>query len=146
MTMRCLLLTCKLGLPGTGKSSLCQGLAQKISIRLSSTYSRTGLIQIRTAALLSKFYGESAKQVDKIFATIATMCEEDEQQFVCVMIDEVESIASSRESSMHGEAQDSLRATNALLTGLDKARKYRNIMFLCTSNMYSCLDPVTTTE
>jgi len=43
---------------------------------------------------------------------------------------------------MYGEAQDSLRATNALLTGLDRAKKYSNIIFLCTSNMYDCLDAV----
>ena len=92
--------------------------------------------------ILTLVLGESAKQVDMIFATIADMCEEDPEQFICVLIDEVESIAGSRESSMHGEAQDSLRATNALLTGLDRAKKYRNIIFLCTSNMLDCLDTV----
>jgi AAA+ superfamily predicted ATPase len=54
------------GPPGTGKTSLCQGLAQKISIRLSSTYKKTELIQIKTAALMSKYYSESAKQVRTI--------------------------------------------------------------------------------
>lgn len=68
------------------------------------------------------------------------MCEEDPKQFICVLLDEVESIANSRESSMHGEAQDSLRATNALLTGLDRAKKHANIVILCTSNMLGCLD------
>lgn len=77
-----------------------------------------------------------------IFASIADMCEEDPELFICVLIDEVESIAGSRESSMHGEAQDSLRATNALLTGLDRAKKYPNIILLCTSNMLDCLDAV----
>lgn len=41
---------------------------------------------------------------------------------------------------MQGEVQDSLRATNALLTGLDRAKKYPNVIFLCTSNMPGCLD------
>lgn len=54
------------GPPGTGKTSLCQGLAQKISIRLNSTYKETELIQIKTAAMLSKYYSESAKQVWRI--------------------------------------------------------------------------------
>ena len=54
------------GPPGTGKTSLCQGLAQKISIRLNSTYKKTELIQIKTAALMSKYYSESAKQVGRI--------------------------------------------------------------------------------
>lgn len=86
--------------------------------------------------------GESAKQVDKIFDTISSMCEEDPDQFNCVLIDEVESIAGSREASQHGEVQDSLRATNALLTGLDRTKKYSNIIFLCTSNMLASLDSV----
>jgi hypothetical protein len=119
---------------------LCQGLAQKISIRYNLTYKRTKFIQIKTATLLSKFYSQSAKQVDEIFAVIEEICKQDSQQFVCVLIDEIESIANSRESAMHGEVQDSLRATNALLTGLDRARKYSNVIFLCTSNMPSCLD------
>jgi SpoVK/Ycf46/Vps4 family AAA+-type ATPase len=58
------------GPPGTGKTSLCQGLAQKISIRLNSTYTKTELIQIKTAALMSKYYSESAKQV-RIFLSLS---------------------------------------------------------------------------
>jgi SpoVK/Ycf46/Vps4 family AAA+-type ATPase len=107
------------GPPGTGKTTLCQALAQKISIRLSSAYPQAMFLQIKTATLLSKYYSESAKKVDEIFTAVEAMCEDDPQQFVCVLIDEVESIANSREFSMHGEAQDSLRVTNALLTGKD---------------------------
>lgn len=129
------------GPPGTGKTSLCQGLAQKVSIRLSSTYHSTKLVEIKTATLLSKFYSESARQVDEIFTKIARMCQEDPKEFICVLIDEIESIANSRESSnRNGESQDSLRATNALLTGLDRTRNYPNVIFLCTSNMYEALD------
>lgn len=109
------------GPPGTGKTSLCQGLAQKIAIRLRSQYDNTTLIQINTSTLLSKYYSESAKQVDEIFTMIAHMCQEEPHTFTCVLIDEVESIASSREYSTDGgESHDSLRATNALLTGESK--------------------------
>jgi len=129
------------GPPGTGKTTLCQGLAQKISIRLNSTYKQTKLIQIKTANLLSKYYSESAKQVDNIFTTITRMCQDDPERFICVLIDEVESIAYSREhSTSNGEAQDSLRATNSLLTGLDRAKGLANVIFLCTSNMVGSLD------
>ncbi|KAI0993975.1 hypothetical protein K3495_g14209 [Podosphaera aphanis] len=129
------------GPPGTGKTTLCQGLAQKISIRLNTTYNQTRLVQIKTATLLSKYYSESARKVDEIFNKIARMCQEDSEEFVCVLIDEVESIASSREfSTKNGESQDSLRATNALLTGLDRTKTYPNVIFLCTSNMLEALD------
>jgi SpoVK/Ycf46/Vps4 family AAA+-type ATPase len=137
--MNQLILLC--GPPGTGKTSLCQGLAQKISIRLNSTYKETELIQIKTAALLSKYYSESAKQVDRIFTKIARMCQEAPEKFICVLIDEVESIAGSRQAVMkRSESQDTLRATNALLTGLDRTRNYPNLIYLCTSNMLESLD------
>ncbi|PVH85690.1 AAA-domain-containing protein [Cadophora sp. DSE1049] len=130
------------GPPGTGKTSLCLGLAQKISIRLSSTYKSTKLIQIKTAVLLSKYYSESAKHVDEIFNMIIAMCEERPDGFICVLIDEVESIASSREfSTQHGESLDSMRATNALLTGLDRTTGFSNVVFLFTSNMCDALEP-----
>ena len=90
--------------------------------------------------MLSKYYSESAKQVDKIFTTLQQMCEEDSEEFICVLIDEVETIAISRQTSAHGESQESLRATNAFLTGLDRTKRYPNIVFLCTSNMVNLLD------
>jgi len=69
------------------------------------------------------------------------MCNDNPEQFICVLIDEVESIAFSREhSANNGEAQDSLRATNSLLTGLDRAKRSANVIFLCTSNMPDSLD------
>lgn len=72
---------------------------------------------------------------------ISYMCQEDPERFICVLIDEVESIASSRQAvMMRSESQDSLRATNALLTGLDRTRSYPNLIFLCTSNMLESLD------
>ncbi|PBP25850.1 thyroid hormone receptor interactor [Diplocarpon rosae] len=130
------------GPPGTGKSSLCQGLAQKISIRLGAQYKSTRLIQIKTATLLSKYFSESSKHVDETFTKISQMCEEDPERFICVLIDEVESIASSRQfSAREGESFDSLRATNALLTGLDRTAKFSNVAILCTSNMCDVLEP-----
>lgn len=117
------------GPPGTGKSSLCQGLAQKIAIRLRSKYDSTTLVQINTATLLSKYYSESAKHVDEIFNKVAHMCQEEPNSFTCVLIDEVESIASAREfSTSGGESHDSLRATNALLTGKLHAMRSKRSM------------------
>jgi SpoVK/Ycf46/Vps4 family AAA+-type ATPase len=98
------------------------------------------LIQIKAAALLSKYYSESAKQVDMIFTTLQQRCEDDPEEFICVLIDEVETIAISREASANGESQESLRATNAFLTGLDRTKGFANIVFLCTSNMVGSLD------
>ncbi|PQE03986.1 pachytene checkpoint component pch2 protein [Rutstroemia sp. NJR-2017a BVV2] len=129
------------GPPGTGKTSLCQAMAQRLSVRLSKIYPNTTMIQIKTATLLSKYYSESAKQVDELFTKIKIMCESDTKRIIFVLIDEVESIAGSRHKGIaDGESQDSLRATNALITGFDRVKRCPNIVFLCTSNMVEYLD------
>lgn len=104
------------------------------------SYPSTKLIEIKTATILSKYFSESARKVDDMFTAIEKLCKDEPDQFLCVLIDEVESIANCRESSMHGEAQDSLRATNALLTGLDRVKEFHNLIILCTSNILGSLD------
>jgi MoxR-like ATPase len=129
------------GPPGTGKTTLCQALAQKLSIRLSQHYPSTSLIQINAATLLSKFFSESAKHILQIFTAILAHCTSSPRSFTIVLIDEIESLASSRTTaSSRGEVQDTIRATNALLTGFDKVKSQPNLIILCTSNMIGTLD------
>ncbi|RDW77044.1 hypothetical protein BP6252_05097 [Coleophoma cylindrospora] len=129
------------GPPGTGKTTLCQGFAQEISIRFNQKYHEALLIEVNTATLLSKYFSESAKQVDEVFTKVEQMCGENPDRFICLLIDEVESIAASRElGSKRGEVQDAIRATNALLTSLDRIRFHTNLVILCTSNMWDTLD------
>lgn len=117
-----------------------RGLAQKLAIRLGKHYPQSKLVEINAHSLGSKFFGESGKLVGKLFENIASSLEEEEDTFVCVFIDEIETIAARRERALSGnEPFDAIRAVNALLTGLDKLRNYSNIVTICTSNLVTAL-------
>ncbi|KAK8815223.1 hypothetical protein WA158_003435 [Blastocystis sp. Blastoise] len=128
------------GPPGTGKTSLCRSLAQKLSIRLCDVYDNIQLIEINAHSLFSKWFSESGKLVMKLFGFIQELLE-DKQSLVIVLIDEVESLSSSRQVSMAGsEPSDAVRVVNALLTQIDKLRRFSNILILTTSNITSAID------
>ncbi|WPH03764.1 P-loop containing nucleoside triphosphate hydrolase protein [Acrodontium crateriforme] len=129
------------GPPGSGKSTLCKALAQKLSIRLGGIFTSSVLIEVNTNELLSKFFGESSKLIATIFDEIVRAAETDWERFVCVVIDEVETLASSREAGISsGECKDGMRAVNNLLMGLDKLHKLPNVQVLCTTNLLSVID------
>ncbi|ESK97475.1 thyroid receptor-interacting protein 13 [Moniliophthora roreri MCA 2997] len=128
------------GPPGTGKTSLCRALAQKLSIRLSERYSHGRLLEINSHSLFSKWFSESGKLVQRLFTSITELADE-EEAFLVVLIDEVESLTAARAGAMAGtEPSDGLRVVNALLTQLDKLKHRKNVLIMSTSNLVRAID------
>ncbi|KAF9950334.1 Pachytene checkpoint protein 2 [Modicella reniformis] len=103
-------------------------------------YQYTKLLEINSHSLFSKWYSESGKMVQRMFDQIWKMVE-DENAFVCVLIDEVESLTAARKAAMSGnEPSDSIRVVNALLTQIDRLKKKKNVLILTTSNITEAID------
>jgi SpoVK/Ycf46/Vps4 family AAA+-type ATPase len=52
---------------------------------------------------------------------------EDPRVFVCVLIDEVESLSAARSASAN-EPSDAIRVVNALLTQIDAIKRFPNVL------------------
>ncbi|XP_075981543.1 pachytene checkpoint 2 protein [Anticarsia gemmatalis] len=128
------------GPPGTGKTSLCRALAQKLSVRLSDRFPRARLVEINAHGLFSKWFAESGKLVARLFERLEEIVA-DRRLLACVLVDEVESLAHARRAALSGlEPSDSIRAVNALLTQLDRLRRRPNALVLTTSNVTGAID------
>lgn len=132
------------GPPGTGKTSLCRALAHKLTIRMSDRFHSGGyLLEIHSHSLFSKWFSESGKLVSKLFSRIREMVEDDPDALICVLVDEVESLAAVRSTGgggTSGEPSDAIRAVNSLLTSIDRLKKYRNVIVMATTNISGSVD------
>lgn len=89
-------------------------------------------------SLFSKYFSESGRLVQKLFAQIRELLRLD--AFLFVLFDEVESMASNRRSSSN-EPNDAIRVVNAVLTQIDQLRREPNVVLLATSNITDAIDP-----
>jgi hypothetical protein len=126
------------GPPGTGKTSLCAALAQKLAIRFGHRFATSQLVEVNAHSLFSRWFSESGKLVGKLFAKINELVEEPDA-LVCVLVDEVESLSAARKAGGN-EPSDAIRVVNALLTQLDSLRARPNVLILTTSNLPASVD------
>jgi len=127
------------GPPGTGKTTLAGGLAD----RAAREFGGSGLlfVEIDAHAFPSQLLGESQRAVARLFErTLPDLAARGRPTIV--LLDEVEALAVSRAgASLDTNPVDVHRATDAVLAGIDHmARACPNVTFIATTNHEAGVD------
>jgi AAA+ superfamily predicted ATPase len=128
------------GPPGTGKTTLAQGLAQAAATTLAPRGATT-LVEVDPHAFPSDLLGESQRGVARLFTdTLPELAAR--RPHTVVLIDEVESLAVRRSTaSFDTNPVDVHRATDAVLLGLDTLRaRCPHLVLVVTTNFLSAVD------
>lgn len=131
------------GPPGTGKTTLAQGLAHQVAQDLV----QRGLAEAVLFAVIdphafpSEMLGASQRAVARMFDRLVPELA-GKGHPVVILLDEVEALAVSRSrASFSTNPVDVHRATDAVLTGVDAvANEHPNVLFLATTNDLETVD------
>ena len=112
------------GVPGTGKSAICQATAAELGLDLA----RTGISQV-----MNSFIGQSEANMRAVFKQIKAMSP------LCVWIDEFGRDLSGGASSSHVDGGTTDRVHGEFLTGLQELPE--DTFLLCAANSLDSLRP-----
>jgi pachytene checkpoint protein 2 len=126
------------GPPGTGKTTLARGLANRVAQMLKG--STVTFAQVDPHALASAALGKSQQQVAKLFQQ--SIPEVALNGPAIVLLDEVETLAADRRRmSLEANPIDVHRATDAVLSALDDlTRDHKEILLIATTNFPDAVD------
>ncbi|HUF51382.1 MAG TPA: CDC48 family AAA ATPase [Longimicrobiales bacterium] len=113
------------GPPGTGKTMLAKAVAREAEANFIAT---------KSSDLLSKWYGESERQVSRLFQRARQVAP------TVIFIDEIDSLAPARGGGL-GEPAVTERVVNTLLAELDGLEELRGVVVIGASNRPELLDP-----
>jgi pachytene checkpoint protein 2 len=132
------------GLPGTGKTSLAKGLANRVAESLKGA--SFTLVEVEPHSLMSSAMGKTQRAVLDLFAV--SIAEIASSGPTIVLLDEVETLAADRSKlSLEANPIDIHRATDAVLVQLDAlAERFPNLLFIATSNFPEAIDAAFTSR
>jgi transitional endoplasmic reticulum ATPase len=113
------------GPPGTGKTLLAKAVARE---------AEANFIAAKSSDLLSKWYGESERQVSRLFQRARQVAP------TVIFIDEIDSLAPERGGGL-GEPAVTERVVNTLLAEMDGLEELHGVVVIAASNRPALLDP-----
>jgi len=113
------------GPPGTGKTLLAKAVAREAEANFVAT---------KSSDLLSKWYGESEKQIARLFKRARQVAP------TVIFIDEIDSLAPRRGGGL-GEPAVTERVVNTLLGEMDGLEELQGVVVVAATNRPNLLDP-----
>ena len=131
--------TLLVGPPGVGKTTVAQGLAERVARAIPGE--EWLFVEVDPHGLASAALGRSQRSVEQLFGTV--LDEHATAGPMVVLLDEVETLVTDRARlSTEANPIDVHRAVDAALVGLDRlARRHPSVLFIATSNFAGAIDP-----
>jgi transitional endoplasmic reticulum ATPase len=113
------------GPPGTGKTLLARAVARE---------AEANFIAAKSSDLLSKWYGESERQISRLFGRARQVAP------TVVFLDEIDSLAPARGTGL-GEPAVTERVVNTLLAEMDGLEDLHGVVVIGATNRPALIDP-----